>query len=210
MNNLWIITACSRPFNLGNIRNSIVTGCINACLTDLRVHWLIVLDAAQAHYGERVVAEVEAANDALNALRASILINTDRRGVAGHQHRNHALEFIPSAPGHMVCHVDDDNFVHPQFLPRIADLIRANPGHGFVYPQQYINGAPRLGASRESCGPCGIDTAMMTCPRSFYDGLQWNWGNYCADGEIYQKIHERHRDRLIFLDECLCYYNALA
>lgn len=54
-----------------------------------------------------------------------------------------------------------------------------------------------------------IDTAMCLIPYNLCKNIKWIEDKYDADGYYIKDCYEQNKDKHIFIDNDLCYYNNL-
>ena len=51
-----------------------------------------------------------------------------------------------------------------------------------------------------------IDTAMVMIPFSLSKNIKWKLDIYKADGYYIKECYDNNKDKLVYIDEDLCYY----
>lgn len=187
MNELTIITPCSRPDNLSALAASIEPG---RKLFDLT--WRIVFDGAR-------VEKVE-----FPGAITSIVKDFDSN--VGNAQKNAALDHTMSG---WVWFLDDDNLVHPDFFAGMGEAIADYPqARGFIFQQVLPGGALReVGPENMRVGR--IDLAQFCLRSELIGDTRFDIGIYEADGILIQKLYWSDPAEFEFIHKPLCYYNAL-
>ena len=55
-----------------------------------------------------------------------------------------------------------------------------------------------------------IDTAMIIIPYNLCKNQIWSVYEYCADGYYIKECYENNKNKHIFIDNTLCYYNKIS
>lgn len=182
MNQLTIITPCSRPKNLQILYESINFSFINK--------WLIIYDSKKGHIP--------------NHFKHPKIVecNEGRTGISGNTQRNRGIENTNNG---FIYFLDDDNIIHPNFwniLPQFSVdninlfQIESHPDY------KYLNlSAP---------GPSTIDTSMYCVDRKLVGLTRWMPHLYSADGVFAETIRCKKPKSLNIINEVAAYYNYLA
>jgi SAM-dependent methyltransferase len=179
-NKLTIITPSYRTQNLTAVKNS-----INFDYVD---QWIIVYDEKHIHENPKLFQDNHKINEYLHT----------SDGLHGNPQRNYALSLIKDK-NTILYYLDDDNVIHPQ-LYKLLDIIDNNKLYSF-------NQTSRLRG--DSLIPTTVDTAMVLIDNNLCNGLLWDKHEYGADGYYIQTVYNNNKDKHIFVDNDLCYYNTL-
>ena len=182
-----VITPCSRPENLPDLRRSLDAALANTSQTILR--WWVICDArhvsslptVRCHHSEIVEAE----------------------GFAGHAQRNQGLDLISYG---WVYFLDDDNLIHPGFLRALESAVATEPWMKGMLVAQLTPGGIR---PSRSVRKCHIDTAQFALDRSLIGDARFAAHDYCADGGFIEALYSRSPSAFRMTDEPLSYYNRL-
>lgn len=187
-----IITPCSRPENLEKIKESIDLSKIK--------RWYISYDCQndKMKFIERFPSEPKIKE--LKCVRPSI---------TGNGPRNEALDEIAKSEGKcLVCFMDDDNIIHPEFLNKDFKLDK-------IYTYDiYRWGAPQPGNVLKAGD---IDTAQYLVDIDIIGDLRWGKPGEAesgqtkdaADGDFITTLVNGHADKWEYIPETLAYYNFL-
>ncbi len=214
MNKLHIVTRCTRPQNLKQIRQSILDG--NKGVFD--IVWHVIFDT-------NVLKDVDAS--LLNELSAwDARVKTDykfmssSKGAYGYDSINRIVDTIPNLEpfdNEWFYLLDDDNILHENFY-QLSDIIdnSENEELGIIIFNQYIGGRDFTGMEYRKAAPentkvGGIDAAQYIVKRRM---LSWPTGNaytwdYCADGILMTFLYKMHENSFMFVDEVYCHYNYI-
>jgi hypothetical protein len=181
--NLTIITPCSRPGNLLAVWQTIPKGS----------QWIVVLDRPNL-------------DDAPPELVTEPDIqfhHVTGPGIEGNVQRNLGLA---QPLREYVYFLDDDNIVHPMF----ASVLAAHaPTHKIIVVNQLNpDGSVRLKAGAP-VRVGGIDTAQLILPREYAAQYRWTPHLRFADGFYFTSIYKNHTDQFLFVDIDAAYYNYL-
>ena len=121
----------------------------------------------------------------------------ESEGISGNPQRNFALSQI-AHPDTLLYYLDDDNVVHPD-LYCLLNVIDNTNLYSFNQFQRMKGGDIRI---------CHIDTAMVLIPYRLCSTERWILHLYAADGHYMEACFSRNKH--VYVDNDLCYYNRLA
>lgn len=179
---IYIITPCTRIFNLEKIKATIPTEC----------QWVICYD--------KKVKEPPTIDGAIN-------INSPYTGSSGNPTRNFAIENIKDQlnDDDWIYILDDDNIIHPDWYDGVKDFI--NQEQSMIYwGQCYSDGNHRTDAP-ESVVKCRIDTAQYMVRWDVAKKLSFI-DLYEADG-FYAEYASKLSESATRIEKDLCYFNYL-
>ncbi len=119
------------------------------------------------------------------------------QGISGNPQRNYALTQV-SNKDTLLYYLDDDNIIHPD-LYRLLNVI----DNRYLYT---FNQKDRLKGNNINIG--SIDTAMVIVPYSTCKDELWIPSRYDADGYYIKVCYQKNK--AIFVDNDLCYYNKVS
>jgi hypothetical protein len=120
-------------------------------------------------------------------------------GQSGNAQRNYALTKITS-PNTYIYYLDDDNVIHKN-LYKFLDKIEINK----IYTFNQENGLK--GDKIElNC----IDTAMFLIDYNLCKNYVWDISKYNADGYYIKDCYSHNKDKHVYIDADLCYYNFIS
>jgi predicted O-methyltransferase YrrM len=182
-NKLTIITPSYRVSNLQEIKKSINFEYIE--------EWIIVYD------GKVIVPDLKIFENQENN-KIKEYVYTDWNSTTGNSQRNYALTKITN-PDALLFYLDDDNLLHPNIY-NLLNIIDNDKMYSF---NQYN----RLKGNiiRNGC----IDSAMVIIPYKLCKTEKWIINQYNADGYYIMNCYNKNRNKHIFVDNDLCYYNKL-
>jgi hypothetical protein len=193
---LNIVTAVSRPHNVKLISDN-----IKSVITKCEVRWYLIADNLKV---DRFIAPKEC-----------YYYDFIPGDISGAPQKNKALDLIDSG---WVYFLDDDNLMHEQyedcFLEKIKTkrLICKNGTRqqgtiqGVVFNQLLADGSLRLGVDRKNGS--AVDCGQFTVEREIIGDQRFNLDFYASDGVFFQEIYNRHKEKIIFVDEPFTYYNG--
>jgi len=197
---ITIITPCIRPQNLYKIRDSINFDYIN--------EWIIVYDENIINKNPYLfINDINNIND-MNNINDKIKEYLHKgNGIAGNSQRNYALDNIINTNTY-VYFLDDDNIIHPE-LYNLLDVIENNKIYTFdqkrhidVFPfKEYLNG--------NEIEIFNIDTAMFLIDYNLCKNIRWNLHKYHSDGIFIMNCYSENRDKWIYLNKLMSYYNYI-
>lgn len=186
---LSIITAVSRPWNLGEISRSLESlhGIIPWC-------WVCVAD------GTRV--ESKPPN-----LNCHIWDSVPIRDRAGGLQKNRGLEHVSSG---WVYFLDDDNLLHPGLVPEFLKLLKKHPNAtGFVFGCGNPTGTSlQVFPSKNSIGLGRLDLSQFLLLRESLQGVEFPADKYSSDWELFSGYWKRFSETTVF-GPPVTWYNAL-
>lgn len=188
---MTIITPCIRPQNLHKIKESINFDYIN--------EWIIVYD------GNKILDNPHLfIYDHTNKIKEYIYKSN---GASGNQQRNYALDNIINTNTY-VYFLDDDNIIHPE-LYNLLDNIENNKIYSFdqkrptdVFPfTDYLKG--------DKIQIFNIDTSMFLIDYNLCKNIRWDLYKYNADGIFIMECYSANRDKWVYIDKLMSYYNYI-
>lgn len=207
MKKLCIITPCSRPENLNKIYESIIYSNLK-----IDIRWLIILDKSVKNYNIEFSPHTicNSSYDVICSVEKS-----DKTYIAGHGHRNHALDIIKnsctflreSEEDYWVYQLDDDNILHPD-ISYINDLFQSN-NKIIIFSQELKDKQLRLQASTSNIKTGHIDSAQFLCNLNAIGKTKF-LNCYDADGRFIEQVcSSLNVDDIKIVDKPLSYYNYL-
>ena len=180
-NKITIITPSYRLNNLEKLYRS-----INFDYVD---EWIIVYDENKIKENPKMFKEHEKVTEYLHT----------SEGISGNPQRNYALTKLKNKHTFLY-YLDDDNVIHPH-LYKLLNIIENNKIYSF-------NQASRLRGDNLCLDK--VDTAMVLINNNICDNLAWRKNVYGADGFYIETIYRNNKDKHVFIDNELCFYNALS
>ena len=182
MNEINIITPCSRPQNLETLKKSIDFNKI--------ARWYIVYDTSRIpfvkRYNDDKIIELEIKHRCCGAPQRNLGIDTIKSG--------------------FVYMLDDDNIIHPNFW-NLIKTFEINKIYTFDQERCLKDNKTSIlvGGNYKKCR---IDTAQFIVPRDLIDNQRWNISG-CADGIFIEELYRRHPDKFVYINEIGCWWNKL-
>lgn len=196
---LHIITRCTRPHNLNEIKESVYSS------TLFQVTWWVIFDT-------RVVKDVDADFLAdLTSHQGVPLFLKGEDGDYGHSLLSTVLDKIDDG---FVYFLDDDNVIHKDFYEKLYKVIQENPDKkGFVFSQQ-VDGKDFTGLQVREAKPENtklqhIDMAQFVLRRDLIGKYRLRYKEYKADRYFIEDIFNKNKSDFFFMPDVLCYYNYL-
>ena len=214
MNKLHIITRCTRPQNLKQIRQSIIDGNKEV----FNITWYVIFDS-------NVLKDVDAAllselSVVESHVKTEYKFMSSSKGAYGYDSINRIVDTIPNTEpfnNEWFYLLDDDNILHENFY-ELSSIINSssNKDLSVIVFNQYIGGIDFTGedyrkAAAENIKVGGIDAAQYILRRkmlSWPTGNAYNW-DYCADGILMSFLYKLYENYFIFVDKVYCYYNYI-
>jgi hypothetical protein len=138
-----------------------------------------------------------------------LVLKQKKSAIAGHRHRNTALELITDA-NEWVMSLDDDNIVHPDLFTWLQDHESELSAHsGLVWDQANKDGTMRLFAAPWDVRVNCVDTAQFMFRRGIVGDLRFKEDEYAADGMFIEQVYNQHSEKFKIVPKALCYYNYL-
>lgn len=181
-NKLTIITPSYRTDNLLQIKKSIMFEYID--------EWIIVYDGSKIQENPCLFENQE------NGKIKEYVHKGE--GISGNPQRNYALTKIEN-PNTLLYYLDDDNVIHPE-LYKLLNIIDDTKIYTFNQFNRIKGNNIRVG---------GIDTAMVILPFRLCNDERWIRDKYDADGYYIVECYNKNKDKHIYVDNDLCYYNKL-
>ncbi len=195
-----IITRCTRPSNLRKIKNSIFR------TKEFEIAWWVGFDTS-------ILKDIDA--DILSEIQDSnthILFINGIDGDFGHSIINTIIDKISDG---FIYILDDDNILHEDFYEKIKSSIDLNPEKiGFIFSQR-VDGKDWSGlqirlASPENTKVQHIDMSQFLISRDLISDSRLESMNYKADGVFIEKLFNDNKDKFLFIQDILSYYNYLS
>lgn len=205
---LNIITACIRPQNLKVLHQSFKTA-LQECGHEVPITWHIVLDERKANEHHFLAKAVETKQlDFDSEIPINLMIN-DTFKTSWDSPVNYVLKRITSG---LVCLVDDDNIMHPDFLKCIYPAYLQG-SKGFLFHQllgvDKSNNKHVRFAKPSRIKPACVDSAQFCFDRSIIENVEWSPKINIPDGVFISDVWQKHSNLIKIIDEILCYYNYL-
>jgi predicted O-methyltransferase YrrM len=178
-NKITVITPSYRTNNLLQIKESITF--------DYVEEWIIVYDGSKITYNPKLFE-----NDKIKEYVFK------GEGISGNPQRNYALTKITN-PNTLLYFLDDDNTIHPN-LYKLLNIVDNDKFYTFNQFNGIKGNNIRVGH---------IDTAMAIIPYKLCKDVKWILDRYEADGYYIQECYNSAKDKHIFVDNNLCYYNKI-
>lgn len=180
-NKVTIITPSYRVNNLPNLKRSI----------DFRYvdEWIIVYDGRKIKENPLLFGNDEP------KIKEHVYLGD---GTSGNPQRNYALTKVTN-PTTVLYYLDDDNIVHPN-LYRLLNILDNTKMYTF-------NQENKLKGNNVNVR-C-IDTAMALIPYHACQDEKWIPDLYEADGYYITECYKKNRNKHVFVDNGLCYYNQI-
>lgn len=202
MNTIHIITRCTRPNNLLILRDSIKKN-----LNDNIVFtWTICFDS-------RILKDIDV--ELLSELQnnSNFISKVDFKYLKGDYWGLSQLnDIILSFNDGWIYHLDDDNILHDNFSNVL--ITKFSSDKDIIVFSQYVGGKDFSGldireAKSDNMVVSKVDLAQWLINVSIHkEGYLYGSG-YTADGQLIEKVYNDKKDKFIFIDEVLSYYNYL-
>jgi glycosyltransferase involved in cell wall biosynthesis len=185
---ITLITPSIRPENLLKIMDSIRFEYINK--------WIIVYDGSKI---------VENPKLFINDKIEEHIYKGD--GISGNPQRNYALDLLKDTDTYLY-YLDDDNIIHPE-LYNLLDNIEDDKMYTFnqqrpdnIFPFKTL-------LKGNDIALFNIDTAMMLIDYNLCKDIRWVADKYNADGLYITECYTKNKDKWIYIDKLMAYYNPL-
>lgn len=197
-----VITAVTREYNLPRILHSMessmagIEGVAEVC-------WIVVFDAPGPSQPYTITVLQGAAK-----IRVNLGIYHGPKVRFGIHQKN--LGFDLADDGAFCVVLDDDNVLHPRFLPRMTEIIRENPAkRAFVVGQKRWD-MSSLRASVDMLVPCSVDNTMCLVNKSLIGSRRHDPTKAGLEDYHYIRgLYDATPEEFVFVDETLAYYNYL-
>lgn len=181
-NKMTIITPSYRTNNLITLKNS-----INFDYVD---EWIIVYDGSKISENPNIFS-----NENNDKIKEYVFTG---EGISGNQQRNYALSTIKNTDT-FIYYLDDDNIIHPS-LYKLMNIVDKNKMYSFNQED---------GIKGNTVVRNHIDTAMILIHYNLCNNIIWNITEYGADGYYIEECYNKNKNRYIYVNNDLCYYNKL-
>ena len=201
---IHIITRCTRPENLVQVRNSIFDNIPNS----IEVIWNVVFDCAKIDsLPSELLHEIKCRNTRFHFTKCG--------SWKCQYHFPNQLMTMLIRDG-FVYFVDDDNILHPNFYTKVFKLYADNPdSRGFIF-SQWVGGKDFSGldvrvGSEENVKVGSIDLAQYMFSWKLPFEYQTLFGDgYCGDGDFIVGLFDNGAGKeFAFTDEILSFYNYI-
>lgn len=209
MNKLHIITRCTRPQNLRQIRETIITG--NKSV--FKITWHIVFDTNVLKDVDTGLLHDLGAWDSMVTVDFKFMGSSS--GAYGYDSINRIVSFLSTSENEWIYLLDDDNILHENFH-ELSEIMDTNTEKSVIVFNQYIGGRDFTGleyrkAAVENTKVGGIDAAQYVIAKkmiSWPTGTSYKW-DYCADGILMSELLSKNPDSFLFVDKVYCHYNYI-
>lgn len=190
-----IITRSTRLNNLEKVRESIFSNIPKG----FKVTWHIVFDT-------KVLKDIDA--ELLNRLSDENTQFHFRKGDGwGLSQLNPIIQKLDG----WIYHLDDDNILHEDFYSKIKKA-KLGDKKAIIFSQK-VGGIDFTGLDIRVAKPDNmrvqeIDLAQWLIHSSLHKDNLYGSG-YTADGQFIEKLYKQNSDQFYFIEDVLCYYNAL-
>jgi predicted O-methyltransferase YrrM len=120
-------------------------------------------------------------------------------GISGNPQRNYGLTKI-SNQDTLLYYLDDDNIINP-YIYNLMNIIDNTKIYTFDQHNR-IKG--------DNVNIDSIDTAMVIIPYNLCKNVKWILDKYNADGYYITECYNNNKNKHIYVNNDLCYYNKLA
>jgi len=205
-NQLNVITACIRPNNLPLLAQSFAI----ANKLKIPINWIIVIDGRYVRDTDPIKRVEEIVSKIIDPNLTIVILLNDTYLKTWESPINLALALIKSG---LVCIVDDDNIMHPEFIQTVYPIYLKEQSVGFVFHQLMSiekggNLKVRI-AKFANLKPDKFDTAQFAITRDLIGDLKWCTTSNQPDGLFINTLFEEKRNKFKILDKILSYYNYL-
>jgi glycosyltransferase involved in cell wall biosynthesis len=195
---IHILTRCSRAYNLSEIYKTIKTDIVD-------IKWWILFDINSIETISVSVLQF------LDSIKAEIRYGSGESNSCGMNLINDVLEEISDG---WVYILDDDNLIHPNFYISINEIILNNLDKTGIIFNQKVGGIDFSGldireARSENVKVGSIDSAQYFLHRDLISESRYILGDYKSDGYFIVDLYENNKDKFLFIEEELCYYNKI-
>lgn len=193
---LNIVTAVSRPHNVKLIADN-----IRKVISKCEVRWYLIFDSLKVN---EYIPE------------ACYYYDFIPGDISGAPQKNKALDLINSG---WVYFLDDDNLMHEEYESCFLEKIKIKRNvykngrrqqrqvQGVVFNQLLADGSLRQGVDQKN--GFSVDCAQFTLDREIIGNERFKLDFYASDGALFKAIYDKHKEKIIFADEALTYYNAI-
>lgn len=195
---LHILTRCTRPQNLLQIRDSVLLRC------EFELHWHILFDTSCVSQPDvPLLCQLSHSPIHLRFFQGA-------KGDLGVSYLNQVLGEIDSG---YVYVLDDDTLLHENFYHRVYHEIVRHRKQILVF-DQWVGGRDFSGLMTRQAVPenmrvQGVDFGQIVFDVTVSRGRPLRNFEYKNDGYFIQQLWEDLAQEFLFVQETLCYYNRL-
>jgi hypothetical protein len=183
---LTIITACSRLTWINDIIRSLAPG---KTLFDLT--WLVVIDSDKIPFRVSIPG-------------AQVYTAANDQSVVGNAQKNAGLEMVADG---LVYFLDDDNLIHPEFFPALAEVKTNYPdARGFVFGQDCQTFRRYSDPGNIAIGR--VDLAQFVLDRQIIGDRRFALDQYYSDGTLITGVYNDNPGAFVFDRRVATYYNG--
>jgi hypothetical protein len=187
---LYIITPCSRPRNLLDIRKS-----FNDTYNWV---WIIVYFSKPSHHA------FPGANNIYEVWLGTEGSYPDEPSTTGNVLRNFGISLVKGDSAY-IYFLDDDNIMHPRFWELVYPILDEGKNDFVTFDQRRTTKEVLLGPRAEVWK---IDTGMFVTRQSLINESRWRIARYDADGYFATEIQAKALHHL-YINQTCAYYNFL-
>jgi len=186
---ITIITPCSRGQNLLHVFNSLNF--------DFIFEWIIVYDTNHVDIKSPLFIR-----PLFNTNKISEYFYSTPNTKWGTAQRNYGLAMIKNKNSY-IYFLDDDNKIHPNFYKFLETISLENEK---IYTFNQDNHGILSAGNSLYIG--GLDTALYLIHYKFCEGKKWK-NDVAHDALFFLDCFENNEDKHVYINETLCYFNAL-
>jgi hypothetical protein len=212
---LNVITALIRSKNLKKILESLI---VSRGDTSIDIHWMLVVDQRS------LMSSIDVANTHIQEILAEVAQKTWLTCEAFYlkSHKSPANIGFENAKDGMICLVDDDNIMHPDYISAIHKEAEAMTIEDFGFLYNQILGKPPSSCNQRvrkvvpyRIGPGRVDTAQVTITKKLLKNRRWpnrelDMSVTCPDGVFIGGVYSNAPNKFKIINRSLCYYNYLS
>lgn len=201
MENISILTRCSRTKNLLDIKESITTNQL------FNITWYILFDISSiSEIDTSILYKLKTSN-----IKVEFIFGKSVDGSLGINLVNDVIDKLPNSE--WVYILDDDNILHENFYSRINEVVNENKNILGIIFSQKVDGKDFTGldirqSNPDSVKPKQIDIAQYLLKKEIVGNVRYEM-SYITDGVFIENIYNSNKDKFIFIDDVLSYYNYL-
>jgi hypothetical protein len=211
MTELHIITPVSRPSNLPALYHDLISYSAHT-RKDVQLNWWVVFDKICGEQADHW--KIRLSRNRNESFAINPIISVHEKADKGYTHRNTILDLLEEnvetidIGQQWVYNLDDDNILHPYFLPL---LLKKQPDDVdvLVVNQEQLNGYTRFIASWEGINTGKVDLAMLIFKIKALKGNRFNEAGTRPSEQFVQAICNANKTQTQIINEKCSYYNYL-
>ena len=170
----------------------------------------IVCTSARPHLLHGLLSSITHSNEHSLDIKWHVMFKGAVSDPGGRNAVNETLAHLPRSSQDWLLFMCDDNLVHPQLFKKLCEVIRILPDIAALVVSQERHDSEEGSvwpAIKQIMTPGYVDSSQVVI-RTDIIGERLVSGTNISDGEFIVDIYKSNRDRFLFLEETLSYFEA--